>query len=73
MLTPTVDSLLFNQPRNDDPRYNHRDKGKVKAQDSDLLALDMVSAEEGHANGGLQELQFMEQQVCTGLLDQACD
>jgi syntaxin 5 len=60
-----ADSLLFNQPRNDDPQYNLKDKGKVRAQDSDLLALDLVSAEEGHAAGGLQELQFMDNQVCS--------
>jgi syntaxin 5 len=60
-----ADSLLFNQPRNDDPQYNLKDKGKVRAQNSDLLALDLVSAEEGHATGGLQELQFMDNQVCS--------
>ena len=60
-----ADSLLFNQPRNDDPQYNLKDKGKIRAQDNDLLALDLVSAEEGHAAGGLQELQFMDNQVCS--------
>jgi hypothetical protein len=64
-LTFTLDSLLFNKPRNDDPRYNLKDKGKSRPQDSDLLALDMVSAEEGHATGGLQELQYMDNQVCS--------
>jgi len=59
---PPTNSLLFNQPRNDDPQYNLKDKGKIRAQDSDLLALDLVSAEEGHAAGGLQELQFMDNQ-----------
>lgn len=59
---PPTNSLLFNQPRNDDARYNLKEKSKVRAQDSDLLALDMVSAEEGHATGGLQEMQFMENQ-----------
>jgi hypothetical protein len=60
---PPLDSLLFNKPRNEDARYNLRDKGKSRVQDSDLLALDMVSAEEGQATGGLQELQYMDNQV----------
>ncbi|KAG8838370.1 cis-Golgi t-SNARE syntaxin [Serendipita sp. 400] len=59
---PSTNSLLFNKPRNEDPRYNLHDKGKARVQDSDLLALDMVSAEEGHAPGGLQELQYMDNQ-----------
>jgi len=63
ILMPFLDSLLFNKPRNEDPRYNLRDKGKTRVQDSDLLALDMVSAEEGHATGGLQQLQYMDNQV----------
>lgn len=58
---PPTNSLLFNKPRNDESRFNPQ-KGKNRAQDSDLLALDMVSAEEGHATGGLQELQYMDNQ-----------
>ncbi|KIM33881.1 hypothetical protein M408DRAFT_86689 [Serendipita vermifera MAFF 305830] len=57
---PPSNSLLFNKPRNDDPRYNIQNKGKARVQDSDLLALDMVAAEEGQ--GGLQELQYMDNQ-----------
>lgn len=40
-------------------------------RDTDLLALDMVAAEEGHANGamgGMQELQYMDNQVRISLL-----
>ena len=64
--SPFAASLLFQQPRNDDPRYNLQDKGKGRVRDTDLLALDMVAAEDGHANGamgGMQELQYMDNQV----------
>lgn len=44
-------------------------KGKERATDGDLLALDIGAAEEGlsgangQANGGFMQMQMMEQQV----------
>jgi syntaxin 5 len=43
-------------------------KGKGRASSNgDLLALDLNSAEEGTGvqNGGLMQMQMVEQQVCT--------
>jgi len=63
-----VDSLLFNQQRQDPMGDGSPRKGKARAaQNGDLLALDLGSAEEGSApqNGGgaFMQMQLLEQQV----------
>lgn len=66
MRFPSTDSSLF-APRSDSPAgstYRPDHKGKGRAQDGDLLELDMVTAEAGMANGGgYQQMQLVEQQV----------
>jgi len=75
---PASNSLLFpgrRQPDGDSSGSPYRpssrasnSKGKGRAADSDLLALDMGSAEEGiggpngQPNGGLMQMQLVEQQ-----------
>ena len=48
--------------------YDPKGKGRAP-QDGDVLALDLDSAEEGgrSQNGGLMQMQMVEQQVCKTL------
>jgi len=57
-------SVLFANSRPDSASgYRPDSKGKGRAQEGDLLALDMVSAEAGIGNGGaFQQMQLVEQQ-----------
>ncbi|KAG8960801.1 cis-Golgi t-SNARE syntaxin [Tulasnella sp. 419] len=74
---PATNSLLFaNRNHQSDSPYRPASaagsipdsKGKGRAADSDLLALDIGAAEEGHggmngqANGGFMQMQMVEQQ-----------
>jgi syntaxin 5 len=63
---PPSNSLLFNTQRPEDSVYNNSrqdSKGKSRALDGDLLALDMTAAEEGHhQNAAFMQMQLMEQQ-----------
>jgi syntaxin 5 len=63
---PPSNSLLFNSQRTEDSVYNNSrqdSKGKSRALDGDLLALDMTAAEEGnHQNAAFMQMQLMEQQ-----------
>jgi len=63
---PPSNSLLFNTHHNDDSRYNPSRadaKGKGRAYDGDLLALDMGAAEEGNVqNAAFMQMQMVEQQ-----------
>ena len=77
-----VDSLLFGGHRGTDPmgdgsRSKLDAKGKGRARpNGDILALDLVSAEEGHAgnqNGPYAQMQLMEQQVRLDVLIGLCD
>jgi len=57
-------SVLYNNSRPDSASgFRSDSKGKGRAQDGDLLALDMVSAEAGIGNGSaFQQMQLVEQQ-----------
>jgi len=63
---PPSNSLLFNNQRPEDSMYNNSrqdSKGKSRALDGDLLALDMTAAEEGNNQGAaFMQMQIMEQQ-----------
>lgn len=71
-LTTSEDSLLFNQ--RDGPegvgdgtslRYDKKGKGRAQ-HNEDILAMDLISAEEGSPNqngGAFMQMQLMEQQV----------
>ncbi len=59
MLTIVADSLLFNQQ----PQDGALVKGKQRATNGDVLALDMAAAEEGQGGGDFMQMQLMEQQV----------
>jgi len=62
---PPSNSLLFNNQRTEEAIYNgsrQDNKGKGRALDGDLLALDMTAAEEGHQNAAFMQMQLMEQQ-----------
>jgi syntaxin 5 len=66
-----TDSLLFNQQRQDPMGDGGRSgsKGKARAaQNGDILALNLGSAEEGSASqngsGAFMQMQLLEQQVC---------
>lgn len=66
------DSLLFNQRGSPDVtgdgsllRYDKKGKGRAQ-QNGDILAMDLVSAEEGVPNqngGAFMQMQLVEQQV----------
>ncbi|KDQ17816.1 hypothetical protein BOTBODRAFT_29968 [Botryobasidium botryosum FD-172 SS1] len=62
---PPTNSLLFNQRTNDSGSILRSDtKGKGRAQDPDLLTLDMATVEEGGmpSGGGYMQMQLVEQQ-----------
>jgi syntaxin 5 len=42
--------------------YDSKGKGRAR-QNGDVLALDLDSAEEGSQNGGLMQMQMVDQQV----------
>ena len=66
------DSLLFNQRGSPDIagdgsllRYDKKGKGRAQ-QNGDILAMDLISAEEGTPNqngGAFMQMQLVEQQV----------
>jgi syntaxin 5 len=56
-------------PMGDGSSTPYDSKGKGRAQNGDVLALDLDSAEEGgrSQNGGFMQMQMVEQQVCKTL------
>ena len=75
------DSLLFNQRGSPDVtgdgsllRYDKKGKGRAQ-QNGDILAMDLISAEEGVPNqngGAFMQMQLVEQQVSPSINKSSC-